>query len=160
MDALKNLAGNPTLSTPFQILIPHHIYDAMISQAYSELPNECCGLLAGRIEESADAQQDSVVKVDRCYPLVNSVASPTEYLSDARSMLDADKDMRRRSIDLLAVYHSHPTTAPIPSKKDLEKNDYLSVIHFIISLQGTQPEVRAWWLAEKDYREADWHLIG
>ena len=132
----------------------------MISQAYSELPNECCGLLAGRMEESVNAPKSQVAKVDRCYPLVNAAASPTEYLSDARSMFEAVRDMRLSRLDLVAVFHSHPTSPPIPSRTDLERNYSPDTPNFIISLKDKTPEVRAWWLAEKDYREADWRLIG
>jgi proteasome lid subunit RPN8/RPN11 len=111
----------------------------MIAQARAELPNECCGLLAGR-------SADGVGYVECRYPLANAAASPREYLSDPRSMLDAMKDIDRRSLDVLAVYHSHPTSAPIPSRKDLELNYSPEVINIIIGLAGKAPEMRGWWL--------------
>jgi proteasome lid subunit RPN8/RPN11 len=92
------------------------------------------------------------------YPLVNVAASPTEFLSDARGMFEAVRDMRRQNIDILAVYHSHPTSAPIPSRTDRERNYSSEVMNFIISLHDEKPKARAWWLTEKDFREADWRL--
>jgi [CysO sulfur-carrier protein]-S-L-cysteine hydrolase len=170
------------LSTPFQLIIPRAIYDDMIAQARSELPNECCGILAGRIQESGIRGQESeirdrrsevrgqksgidaslsVITVTRRYALVNAAASPTEYLSDDRSLIHAHTDMRRSGLDMVAVYHSHPTTHPVPSQKDLERNYYgLHVMYLIISLQESLPQVRGWWLEEKTYREADWRLSG
>jgi [CysO sulfur-carrier protein]-S-L-cysteine hydrolase len=146
----ENLAGIPTVSTPFQLSIPRAIYDAMIAQALAELPNECCGILAGSLATG---------EVVHCYPLVNAAASPTEYLSDPRSMFEAVRDMRIQGIDMLAVYHSHPTSAPIPSRKDLERNYSPDVINVIISLKDGKAEPRAWWLSEKDFREAAWQLV-
>jgi len=90
--------------------------------------------------------------------LVNAAASPTEFLSDARGMFDAVREMRRQNIDILAVYHSHPTSAPIPSGTDRERNYSSEVVNFIISLHDEKPTARAWWLTEKDFREADWRL--
>jgi proteasome lid subunit RPN8/RPN11 len=161
------------LSTPFQLIVPRPIYDDMIAQARSELPNECCGILAGRIQESGVRGQESavgsqesasdaslsVITVVRRYALVNAAASPTEYLSDDRSLIHAHIDMRRLGLDMVAVYHSHPTTHPVPSQKDVEKNYYgLYVMYLIISLQDGEPQIRGWWLDENSFREADWRL--
>jgi proteasome lid subunit RPN8/RPN11 len=94
-----------------------------------------------------------------CYPLVNAAASSTEYLSDAQGMFDAVKDMRKRGLEILAVYHSHPTSDPVPSRTDLERNYSPDVIHLIISLRAAEPLVRGWWLTEHDSREAIWERI-
>jgi proteasome lid subunit RPN8/RPN11 len=143
----------------------------MVSQALAERPLECCGLLAGaevkpNQESSAplSAAEVPVAHVVKRYPLVNDVqalrqtfADPkTEYLSDPKSMFEAVRDMRRLGLEILAVYHSHPTTPPLPSRKDLERNYSPQVVNFIISLQTDPPSVRAWWLTASDYREAEW----
>jgi proteasome lid subunit RPN8/RPN11 len=121
----------------------------MVAHARSALPNECCGLLAG----TADG------RVLRRYPLDNAAASPTQYLSEPRSMLAAMKDMRSQSIDVLAVYHSHPTSEPVPSKTDLELNYSSQVVNFIISLKDGEARLRGWWLDDASYHEAEWDLI-
>jgi proteasome lid subunit RPN8/RPN11 len=128
----------------------------MLVQASAELPNECCGLLAGRIfvEEAAPA----VGEVVRCYPLVNAAASPREYLSDPKSLFAAVRDIRRQELEILAVYHSHPSSEPIPSRTDLERNYSPEVANFIISLKEGEPEMRGWWLSGEEYVEADWEL--
>jgi [CysO sulfur-carrier protein]-S-L-cysteine hydrolase len=142
-----------TLSTFARLLIPRTIYAEMLSQAAAEAPLECCGLLAG---PPVVASEDR--KVARRYPLTNALASGTEYESDPRSMFDAMKDMRRNGWEVLAVYHSHPTSPPIPSRKDLERNYSEQVVNLIISLQQTQPEVRGWWLTAAESREAGWEI--
>ena len=139
------------MSTPFRLQVPRSIVAEMLVHARAELPNECCGLLAGSVAEGATA------RAEQCYPLVNAAASPRHYLSDPRSMLRADKDMRRRGLSLLAVYHSHPLSAPVPSPTDLAQNNYgAEVVNFIISLMAAEPDIRGWWLAETDYSEAEW----
>ena len=167
------------MSTPFQLIVPRSIYDDMIAQARSELPNECCGILAGRVQESGVRSQESearsqrsevrsqesdthaslpVITVVRRYALVNAAASPSEYLSDARSMFEAVRDMRGVGIEIVAIYHSHPTSAPVPSRTDLERNYSPDVMNLIISLQDGNAQLRGWWLSDKDFREADWRL--
>ncbi len=150
------------MSTPFRLQIPRQLYNAMIAQALTEMPNECCGLLAGRIVEQLDDSAGSslhIGKVERRYPLMNEPASPTEYLSEPRSMFEAFRDIRRLEIDVLAVYHSHPTTEPVPSKKDLERNYSCDVVNLIISLKGVEPSVQGWWLGDKNYHEGEWEIV-
>lgn len=141
------------MSTPLRLLLPAPLYTAMLAQARAELPNECCGLLAGRVDAG-------VGHAVQRYPLVNAAASPREYVSDPASMLAAFKDWRRRGLELLAVYHSHPAAPPVPSRTDLERNVYgPEVIDLIIGLEGPEPVVRGWRLSGADFRPAEWEVI-
>ena len=98
-----------------------------------------------------------VGRVLRRYPLVNIAASPLLYEADARSLFRAFKDMRRQELNLLAIYHSHPASDPLPSRTDLLRNSYGSeVVHLIVSLKGDTPQIQGWHLEEKGYREAIW----
>jgi proteasome lid subunit RPN8/RPN11 len=126
----------------------------MLAQAQAEQPNECCGLLGGRFGANGSA------RVERRYPLVNEAASPVAfYCLEDKSFFAAFLDMRKAGFDLLALYHSHPTSAPVPSQKDREQNYGPDVMNLIISLSGPAPEVRAWWLTTEDARAAQWSLI-
>jgi proteasome lid subunit RPN8/RPN11 len=130
----------------FALQIPRRLYDAMVAQAVAELPNECCGLLAG-----------GGGRVTHRYPLTNALASPVRYESDPAALFAAFRDMRRHGTELLAIYHSHPTSDPVPSRTDLERNFYgAEVVHIIISLKGDVPTARAWRLAEASYSEVEW----
>jgi proteasome lid subunit RPN8/RPN11 len=133
---------------PFRLVIPPAVLDAMLAHARAELPNECVGFLAGTIA-------DGVGSVTQCLPLVNELQSPTEFLTEPRSVFTAYRAMQEAGTRELAIYHSHPTSAPIPSKKDLERHWYgPTVACVIIGFAGGAPEVRTWWLTETGYREA------
>jgi [CysO sulfur-carrier protein]-S-L-cysteine hydrolase len=136
---------------PFRMSLPRRIYEEMIAQAVAELPNECCGLLAGQ-------SANGIARVQQRYPLVNELASPIRYLSEPRSLLAAHRDARANNLEFVAVYHSHPTSAPIPSRTDLASNFWEGVIHFIISLEKDPPDMKGWWLSATDYEPADWHF--
>ncbi len=135
----------------FRILsLPRSIYEGIIWHALAEQPLECCGLLAGVVGEAG------VGEVRLRYPLLNAAASPVEFESEPRSHLSADRDIRRQGWEVLAIYHSHPTSEPVPSRKDLERSWSDDVVNLIVSLTTTPPTVRAWWLSAEAYREAEW----
>ena len=48
----------------------------------------------------------------------------------------AVKDIRSASLDILAVYHSHPETPARPSAEDVRFALTPGIIHVIVSLQG------------------------
>ena len=136
---------------PFRLIVPRAIHDAMVVQALAEQPNECCGLLAGVANEG-------IARVVTHYPLVNALASPIEYEAEHGSLLAAHRDTWARQIDVLAVYHSHPTSLPVPSRKDMERSYWEGVVYLILSLTTSPPSVRGWWLTTTDYREAEWEI--
>lgn len=134
----------------FRLEIPSAIVDAILAHAQSVSPNECCGFLAGNVEAG-------VGHVSHHVPLTNELASPTEYAVPVKELLRAAKEMRSSGVGELAVYHSHPTSAPVPSRRDIERNGYGdAVIHVIIGLTGNAPDVRAWWLTAAGVVPAEW----
>jgi proteasome lid subunit RPN8/RPN11 len=123
----------------------------MVRQAQTELPNECCGLLAGRVTD------DQVGVVTRRFPLVNSPASPTLYNAEPGGLVAAMRAIREEGLELLAIYHSHPATGPVPSRTDRERNYYGdTVVHLIIGLGGPVPVMRAWRLTADEAVEMGW----
>ena len=142
------------MSTPFRLLLPAQFVKEMYAHAAAEFPNECCGLLAGATGGLSASAGD--MRVVHRYPLTNAAASPVEYLSDPKSMFAAVRDMRQRGIDVVAVYHSHPTSEAVPSKADRERNYSTEVVNLIISLQTDPPTMRGWWLTAETATEAEW----
>lgn len=140
------------LSRSGRLLLPRRILRAMVEHAQAELPNECCGLLVGEVD-------DGVLRARAWYPLVNEAASPIAYRSEPGSMFGAVKDMRASGYEVVAIYHSHPTSAPIPSRTDLEQNYSSDVVNFIIGLQESPPLMRGWWLTETTFKEAAWEIV-
>jgi len=149
------------LSTLFRLEVPADIVEEILVQARAELPDECCGLLAGHLPKSAaEPAGEPVARAVRRYPLTNAAKSPTEYLSDPASLFAAYREMHQLGLEILAIYHSHPTAPPVPSRRDIERNNYgADVVHLIVSLEGAEPVIMAWRLAAESYAEAEWAVV-
>ena len=139
-------------SPRIRLQIPESILQAMQDQALRELPNECCGMLGGVIDHDQET-----AKITHCYPLMNIAESPIRFSADAKELLLVQRQMRRDEVDLLVIYHSHPTSDPIPSQTDLRENFYgSSVACLILGMKSNPPEVRIWRLREEGVEEVVW----
>lgn len=130
------------------LTIPADIHAAMVAHCQREAPRECCGLLGG-------------VRplVSSFHPLRNvAPQSETRYDADPKDLIEAVTSLRRAKAEILAIYHSHPRWAPIPSQTDLRENHYGDVPRIIVSLLGPEPEVRIWRLDADSYTELPWRI--
>lgn len=128
------------------IAMPAVIRDAIIHHARAEWPNECCGILAGVM-----AGEEFSVK--NHYPLINELASPTAFRSEPQSMFRAMKEIRQQQMEIVAVYHSHPTTAAVPSQRDWNEITYPAAATIIIGTVNTAPSMRAWIIQDNQFVE-------
>jgi [CysO sulfur-carrier protein]-S-L-cysteine hydrolase len=88
------------------VVVPSEIRAQLVEHARQEAPNEACGLVAFR---------DGIAA--RYLPGVNTLASP--YRFELRPHDPADFFLEDEGYEL-AVFHSHPETAPRPSRTDVE----------------------------------------
>ena len=82
--------------------------DEMVAHAREDLPNECCGILAG--------QNDHVLKL---YRMTNVEASPFRFAMDPGEIVKVDQEAGDNDWDLLAIYHSHTRSEAYPSDTDV-----------------------------------------
>jgi proteasome lid subunit RPN8/RPN11 len=115
----------------------------MVEDARREAPHECCGLIGGR-----DARAQTV------YPLLNVAADPlVTYAAAPEDLFAAQRAMRGRGEQLLAIYHSHPRADdPKPSETDVRLAYYPSAVYFIVGLAGEEPCLRAFRISEREGR--------
>lgn len=88
------------------MVVPDEIRAQLVEHARAEAPNEACGLVAFR---------DGVA--ERYLPGENTLASP--YRFELKPGDPADFFLEDEGYEL-AVFHSHPETAPRPSRTDIE----------------------------------------
>jgi proteasome lid subunit RPN8/RPN11 len=137
----------------FCLQIPQGIHDDMVKQALVERPHECVGLLAGT--------PDGRVAIR--LPLVNALADPRRFLSEPRSLFEAERRRRELGLEFLAVYHSHPTGPAEPSHVDTDPDvNYWvgeQIVFLIISLAQAEPEVKGYWLAPGRFAAAELEIV-
>lgn len=112
--------------------ITRSIINDLLSHAREGYPNEVCGLMAGR---------DGIVS--RIFRTTNIEKSSVSYMMEPTEQFRAFKDMRTDGLELMAIYHSHPTSPAYPSQTDVRLAYYPEVAYVIASMQKAgSPEIR------------------
>jgi proteasome lid subunit RPN8/RPN11 len=118
--------------------------DEIVAHARRDAPRECCGLLGG----GHDGQIQTI------YPLRNVASeSLVTYEAAPEDLFAAQRTMRRRGEQLLAIYHSHPRSKdPEPSATDVRLAYYPTAVYFIVGLGDKEPCLRAFRISERESR--------
>ncbi|MFN2492208.1 MAG: M67 family metallopeptidase [Pyrinomonadaceae bacterium] len=92
--------------------------------------------------------------ITHIYSLRNVAANKlVSYEAAPEDLFAAQRLMRERGEQLLAIYHSHPDALePAPSETDVRMAFYPQAVYFIIGLGGSEPVMRAFRLSEQDER--------
>ncbi|MDR0289700.1 MAG: M67 family metallopeptidase [Treponema sp.] len=110
----------------------------------SVYPNECCGVLIGKIDNSG------VKKVKHTEAIHNAREDGEQYhrfLITPEDMLKAEQTARTMKLDVIGFYHSHPDHPAVPSAYD--KDHALPFYSYVIVSveQGKARELTSWELA-------------
>jgi len=131
------------------IRIPKSIYDDIVEHAKKESPLECCGILGGR--------GGTVGKV---YELSNIEKSSDRFSIGPQEQLRVFEEMEKESMEMIAIYHSHPHTIPFPSETDVKMAFYPEVSSIIISLkERDNPVVKAFRIEKEAIRLEEIRII-
>jgi len=129
--------------TPLRIVVisiqQAHV-DEIFDHSRDAAPRECCGLIGG-----IGARTQTV------YPLRNVAADPfIKYEASPENVFAAQRAMRARGEELVAIYHSHPRSAnPQPSETDVRLAYYPSAVYLIVGLGGEQPNLGVFRISER-----------
>ena len=99
-----------------------------------QAPLEACGLLAGK--------QDSVEAVLK---VRNAAQSPVRFRMDPQEQYNALMWIEDNELDLVGIYHSHPSGPETASATDIAEAAY-EAVHIIWSRTGQTWNARGFWI--------------
>jgi proteasome lid subunit RPN8/RPN11 len=134
-----------------QLNIKRSDLDIIIAHCRAGLPNESCGMLGGR--------DGSVGMV---YPMRNAKPGPDYYEMEAEEQFQVMKDIRDRGLELVGLFHSHPTGHAYPSSVDVAQAywpgttlpNYPDAVYMIVSfMDRSRPVARGFCIEEGNVSE-------
>ncbi len=120
----------------------------MVAQAGKTAPVEACGILAGRNGLT-----------EKLYEMTNADNSSRHFTMVPEEQFAAAKKMRAEALEMLAVYHSHPTTPARPSQEDIKLAVMPGATYVILSLAQEKPCAKAFKIEQGDVTEIPLTII-
>jgi proteasome lid subunit RPN8/RPN11 len=106
----------------------------MLAESRRDPHLECCGLLAG-----SDAVISTMLSARNIH-----VTPATAFEIAPNDLFRLFREIREQRLEMLGIYHSHPTSDNSPSPTDIERAFYPDVAYFILSpLSDAKNPVRA-----------------
>ena len=132
------------------LILSRHLVQQIFHHAQSAPEAEVCGLISETQNGELAARK-----------INNRAADPSKVFNmDEAELVIAMQSMRENQQRLFAIYHSHPTSAAVPSARDLEEIGYPDAWQLIISLNTKGVlELRAWRLVDGEARETLLRII-
>ena len=126
--------------------IARSLLDEIVAHSRDEVPNECCGMIAG-----TDGQ------ATRVYPARNAEESPFRYTIHPQDQFRITMEIEDRGEEIAGIYHSHTKSPAEPSQTDINlAENWPEPLYLICSLADPDaPQVRAWSIREGEVREVD-----
>ena len=129
--------------------LPSSFVDEMIAHAQEDVPNECCGIIAGK-----DGQ---AVKL---YRARNAEASPYRYSVEPKDLFRIHRECEDIGLDFLVLYHSHTASPAYPSPTDVRLAYWPECFYAVISLQDPQnPLVRTFRIQDGEVQEEELRAV-
>jgi proteasome lid subunit RPN8/RPN11 len=123
-----------------QLILTRDQWRAMRRHVARRLPQEACGLLAGRGER---------VEITRGVP--NAARSPVRFRMSPRAQLRAFQRIEDAGMELVGIYHSHPNGPDHPSPTDLAEAMY-PVVYVLWYRRGGKWQARGFRIEAGKFR--------
>jgi proteasome lid subunit RPN8/RPN11 len=122
-------------------------WQAMRRHVIAQAPLEACGLLAGK--------QDAVETVLR---VRNAEQSPVRFRMDPEEQLHALEWIESNGLDLVGIYHSHPTGLETASATDIAEAAY-QVVQVIWSRTRRSWKAHGFWIEAGEVTEVSLQIV-
>jgi len=122
-------------------------WQEMLDHVHRQVPLEACGLLAGK-----RARVEEVITVR------NQAQSPVRFVMEPYEQLQAFDWIDSNELELLGIFHSHPTGPETVSATDIAEAAY-EVIHLIWSQTEGRWQARGFWIENGSAREVSLQIV-
>ena len=126
--------------------IARPLLDEIVAHARADVPNECCGMVAGHSGRAT-----------RVYRARNAEESPFRYVIHPQDQFRITMEIEDRGEEIAAIYHSHTKSPAEPSQTDINlAENWPDPVYLICSLAPADaPEIRAWSIGDGSVEEVE-----
>ena len=112
-------------------------WQSMRRHVERQAPLEACGLLAGENN-----------RVEEVLWIRNAAQSPVLFRMEPREQLQALRWIDKQGLELVGIFHSHPTGPEVPSPTDIAESAY-EAVHIIWFRDPTGWRAHGFWIEDE-----------
>jgi len=112
-------------------------------------PEEGCGFLLGTVTDGGENRVTDLRRAENR----QDERRTRRYQLTAEDYRAADEAARKRDLDVVGVYHSHPDHPARPSETDLKEATFPGYTYVIVSVRNGEPETLTAWTLAPDRSE-------
>ncbi len=124
------------------INLPARLRRKMLRHVRRAQPEEACGFLAG-IGSSVSA----------VIPVTNHLHSPVRFIMEPMEQYRALQWIEQNALEILAIYHSHPSGPAVPSATDRAEHAYPDAFCMRWSPSGSRWHLRCFRMERNQFKE-------
>jgi proteasome lid subunit RPN8/RPN11 len=106
-------------------------FDRIRQHGEKTYPYECCGVLLGHVEEGVNTVIDTIAAEN-----TRSDSAHNRYQIAPQELIRIQQQARRRGLDIVGFYHSHPDHPAQWSRTDLEEAHWVGCSYVITAVMG------------------------
>ena len=106
-------------------------YESIRRHGEETYPNECCGVLLGRVEDDGTRVVTSAARAGN----TRTDSAHNRYNIDPKELVRIQREGRERGEDIVGFYHSHPDHPAQWSKTDFEEAHWIGCSYVITSVE-------------------------
>lgn len=130
-----------------QLTLSSQHWQEMLTYVDGQAPLEACGLLAGNSE-----------RVEKVIIVRNQAQSPVRFVMDPYEQLKAFEWIESQGLELLGIFHSHPTGPETASATDVAEAAY-EVVHLIWFRKQDLWQARGFWIKNGRVTEVSLQIV-
>ncbi|MDR1540892.1 MAG: M67 family metallopeptidase [Clostridiales bacterium] len=116
------------------------IAEAVKDFSENEYPNECCGVILGRMEDGASVAS----QLQKASNSSEESARRRRFSISPEELMKADVRARKLGLDVIGFYHSHPDAPAVPSERDRELAFPVYSYVIVSVMEGKARDFRSW----------------
>lgn len=130
------------------IRIKNTLYNELVAYAKEHLPEEACGIVAGKIEGDEKL-------IEKVYFLENVDHAENHFTMNPKDQLATIKDIRANGMVQIGNWHSHPSSPSRPSVEDIRLSYDSKASYLILSFMADAPVINSFHVENGEYSKED-----
>ncbi len=125
------------------LILSQSLYEELRAHGEETYPNECCGILLGKAEDSAGGDRDPAITVHQLIRAGNTRtdSAHNRYNIAAQDLIRAQRECRGSGLDIVGFYHSHPDHPAQWSSTDLAEAHWIGCAYVITAVAKGRAEI-------------------